>query len=88
MVMAVAVFDPPKDALAPVAGAVKVTVTPLSRLFPASLTVTWSAEANGVLTVALCGVPAVAIMLAGGPGRLVMLKLAGVPTPAAVAVTV
>jgi hypothetical protein len=37
--------------------------------------------------VALWGVPAVAVILAGGPARLVNAKLAGVETPATEAVT-
>jgi hypothetical protein len=41
-----------------------------------------------VLIVALCGVPAVALMLAGTPSVLVSEKLAGDATPLAVAVTV
>ncbi len=36
---------------------------------------------------ALCGVPPVAVMAAAPPGELVSEKLAGVPTPAAAAVT-
>ncbi len=85
----VAVFTPPaKVPLVPLAGAVKVTVTPFTGLFPASLTVACSWAANVVLTFALCGVPAVAVMLAGGPARLVREKLAGVATPVTVAATV
>jgi hypothetical protein len=38
-------------------------------------------------TTALCGVPAVAVTFAGGPGVFVRLKLAGVLTPATLAVT-
>jgi len=41
-----------------------------------------------MLIVADCGVPAVAAMLAGGPGLLVREKFAGVATPDIVAVTV
>lgn len=54
--------------LAPFAGAVKVTVTPLTGLFPESFTVACSCVANAVFTVAFCGVPAVAVMLAGAAG--------------------
>ena len=43
---------------------------------------------KAVFTVALCGVPAVAVMLAGDAARFVRLKLAGADTPAALAVTV
>jgi len=88
LVVAVAVVDPLKVALAPEAGAVKVTVTPLRGLLFTSFTVACSAVARTVLMAALCGVPAVAVILAGVPGRLVMLKLAGVLAPAAAAVTV
>ena len=85
----VAVFTPPANVpLAPLAGAVKVTVTLFTGLFPASLTVACSCVANAVLMVALCGVPAVAVMLAGGPARLVREKFAGVATPLTDAVTV
>src|SRR6266403_3044222 len=72
---------------APDPGAVNVTFTPETGLLPASFTVTASAFANAVLIVALCGVPAVAVMLAAGPAKFVREKLAGVATPATVAVT-
>lgn len=84
-----AVVRPPaKVPLAPLAGTVNVTVTLLTGLFEASLTVTWSPLVKPVLTVALCGVPPVAVTLAGGPERLVSEKLAIVPTPGDDAVTV
>jgi hypothetical protein len=89
--VAVAVADPLKAALAPVGGAVKVTVTPLSGWLPASLTDACSAVAKAVLTVALCGVPAVAVTLNGGPSTTTVLesaKAAPAATPATVAVTV
>ncbi len=83
-----AVFTPPaKVPLAPLAGTVKVTVAPLTGLFPASLTVACSCVAKAVLMTALCGVPAVAAMLAGAPATLVSEKLAGVAAPATDAVT-
>ena len=89
LALVVAVFTPPaKVPLAPVVGAVNVTVTPLTGLLPASFTVACSEVAKAVLIVALCGVPAVAAMLAGGPGVLVNAKFAGVATPATAAVTV
>jgi hypothetical protein len=87
-VAAVAVVEPLNVALAPVAGAVNVTVAPFTRFPPISFTVAWSAVAKAVLVVAVCGVPAVAVMLAGAPTLLVKLKLAGVATPATLAVTV
>src|SRR5580765_3351053 len=88
LVTAVAVADPLKRALAPFAGAVKVTVTPAIGLLPASRTVACKAVANAVFRAVLCGVPAMAVMEAGGAAVLVRLKLAGVVTLAAVAVTV
>ena len=88
LVVAVTVADPAKVALAPLLGAVNVTVAPLTRFPPLSFTVAWSAAANAVLMLALCGVPALAIMLAGAPTLLVKLKLADVATPDTLAVTV
>src|SRR5690242_13184022 len=87
-VVAVVVAAPfAKVPLAPLPGAVKVTVTPLTGLFPASFAVACRGAANAVLIAALCGVPAVAIMLAGGTARFVSAKLAGVATDATDAVT-
>jgi hypothetical protein len=64
----VAVFTPPaKVPLAPLVGAANVITTPLTGLFSESLTVACSWAANAAPTVALCGVPAVAVMLAGEP---------------------
>ena len=87
LVTAVAVAEPLNEALAPLAGAVKVTVTPFIGLLPASVTVACKAVAKAVFTAALCGVPAVAVMPAGD-AVLFRVKLAGVPTPATLAVTV
>ena len=87
-VVAVAVADPPNAALAPLLGAVNVTVAPLTGLLLASFTVACRADGNAVLMVTLCGVPELAAMLAGGPATLVKLKLAGVVAPATLAVTV
>ena len=76
LVVAAVVLTPPvKIPLAPLAGAVKVTVAPLTALLLASLTVAASAAPKFVLTVALCGVPAVAVMLAGGALFTVRVKL-------------
>jgi hypothetical protein len=61
-VTAVAVVDEPNTALAPVPGAVNVTVAPLTGLPVASVTVACNAVANAALITALCGVPAVAAM--------------------------
>jgi hypothetical protein len=87
LVIAAAVAPVLNAPLAPLAGAVNVTVAPLTGLPKLSSTVAWSA-ANAVFTVALCGVPLLALMLAAGPALLVRLKLAEVPTPATLAVTV
>jgi hypothetical protein len=85
----VAVVTPPaKVPLAPLDGAVNVTVTPLTGLLNESFTVACSCVAKAVFTVALCGVPAVAAMLAAAPARLVSEKFAGVETPVTEAVTV
>src|SRR5258705_11633484 len=74
-------------ALAPLPGALKVTVTPLTGLPKLSATVAWNAVPKAVFTAVLCGVPPVALMVAAAPAVLVTLKLAGVATPAAGAVT-
>ena len=87
--LVVAVFTPPANVpLAPLPGAVNVTVTPLTRLPPASLTVAWNCVVKAAPTVALCGVPAVAAMLAAAPVKFVMEKFAGEATPETLAVTV
>jgi hypothetical protein len=80
--------DPPNVALAPLPGAINVTVTPLTGLLFASFTVARRAAGNAVPTTVLCGVPPVAVRLTGVPGVFVRLKLAGVAMPATVAVTV
>ena len=84
----VTVTEPLNVPLAPVPGAAKVTLTPLTGLLPESFTVACSGVVNAALIVALCGVPAVAAMLAADPAVFVRLKLAGVLTPATLAVTV
>src|SRR5207245_73208 len=85
----VAVLTPPTNVpLAPLVGAANVTVTPLTGLLKESFTVACSCVVNAVLTVALCGVPAAAAMLAAAPAKLVREKLAGVETPETVAITV
>jgi hypothetical protein len=84
-----AVFTPPANVpLAPLTGAANVTVTPLTGLLRLSFTVACMAVANAVLTVAPCGVPAVAVMLAGAAARFVSEKFAGLPTPTTDAATV
>ncbi len=88
LVTAVVVAVPfAKVPLAPVAGAVKVTVTPLVGT-PPVVTVAPSLVANAVLTVAVCGVPLVAAMATTGAAVLVRLKLAEVVAPGADAETV
>src|SRR6202049_3539491 len=79
----VAVFTPPANVpLAPVcAGAVNVTVTPLTGLLPESFTVACSAVVNAVLIVALCGVPPVAVIVPADPVMFVRAKFAAVETP-------
>ena len=89
LALVVAVFTPPANVpLAPLAGALNVTTTPLTGLLPASFTVATSGAANAVLIVALWGVPLVAAMLAAAPAVFVNAKFAGVATPATVAVSV
>jgi len=76
----VAVFTPPaKVPLAPLVGAVNVTTTPLTGLLAASVTVAWSCVANAVLIAVLCGVPPVAVMLAGGPVTVKSTPLLATP---------
>jgi hypothetical protein len=84
----VTVVEPPNVPLAPEPGAENVTLAPLTGLLLASLTVACNAVLNAVLMVTLCGVPVVAVMLAGGAVVFVRLKFAGVLAPTAVAVTV
>jgi hypothetical protein len=89
LVVAVAVFVvvPAKVPLAPVEGALNVTTKPLTGCEPLSSTVVPSGAANSVFTTAVCGVPLVAVIVARGTVVFVRLKLAGLDTPAAVAVT-
>ena len=82
-----AVFTPPANVpLAPVAGTSNVTVAPLTG-DPFAITVATNGAANAALTVALCGVPLVGVIDMTAPVMFVRLKLAGVATPATVAVT-
>src|SRR5438477_391182 len=62
--------------LGPLAGAVNVTLAPLARLPPASLTVATNGPANGEPTCAVCPPPLVAVIDAGGPAVFVSAKLA------------
>ena len=87
-VTAFAVGRPPvNDPLAPLAGAVNVTVTPDTPLPPLSFTVAVRA-AKAVLMATLCVPPDVTIRLAAAPAVFVKEKLAGTATPGTVAVTV
>ncbi len=74
-------------ALAPLPGAAKNTVTPGTGLPPTSVTVACNGLANAVPIVVDCGVPDDAVTVAGLPGAFVRLKVAGVATPATLAVT-
>jgi hypothetical protein len=66
--LVVAVFKPPaKVPVAPVVGAVKVTVTPVVG-DPPVVTVATSGAANATPTAALCGVPLVTAMDSTGGG--------------------
>src|ERR1017187_1730142 len=57
-------------ALALAAGAVKVTMAPTTGRPLESVTVTWRALGKALFNGPDCGVPPVAVMLAGGPGGL------------------
>jgi hypothetical protein len=74
--------------LAPITGAVKVTIALLTGLLPLSTTFTCSGFVNGLPTTALWPFPAVARTEAGAPVVFVRSKFAGVGTPAIEAVTV
>jgi hypothetical protein len=65
---------------------VNVTTTPLTGFPKASVTVASRFVTNAVFTVALCGVPAVAVILPAPPDVFVRLYVA-VPVPGVVAVT-
>jgi hypothetical protein len=88
-VVSVSVAVPFKNVpLAELAGAVNVTVTPLTAFEELSSTVATNGAGNGVLMSVLCGVPLVAVIVPAEPPMLVRLKFAGVVTPLTVAVTV
>jgi hypothetical protein len=72
--------------LAPAAGTSNVTCAPLTA-DPFDVTVTTSGAAKPALTVALCGVPLVAVIEMGAPVMFVSWKLAAVVTPTTEAVT-
>src|SRR5258707_1023608 len=56
--------------------ALPISVTPETGLLLASFTVACKVEANALLSEALCGVPAVAVIVAAGAAVLVRAKLA------------
>jgi hypothetical protein len=83
----VAVFTPPANVpLAPLAGGVNVTTTPLTGLFPESVTVATRGAANAVLIVAFCPEPLVTATFAAAPVKFVKAKFADV-APVALATT-
>ena len=59
--------EPPNVPLAPLVGALKVTLAPEILLPKESFTVAWNGTAKAVRIVAFCGVPAVASRVAGVP---------------------
>ena len=75
-----------KVPLAPLAGGVNVTTTPLTGFPPLSVTVAPSEAPNAVLMAALCGVPLVAATFAAAPVLFVSEKFADV-APVALATT-
>jgi hypothetical protein len=87
LLFVVTVADPVKVPLAPLPGAANVTDAPFTGLLLSSIAVACSVVANAVPTVALCGVPIVAVIDAAVPALFVKLKLAGVDAPTTLAVT-
>jgi len=59
------VIPPAKDPLAPLVGAAKATIAPVTGLPPESFTVATSGNPKAVPMPAVCGVPLVAVMDAG-----------------------
>ena len=83
----VAVFPPgAKVPLAPAAGGVNVTITPLTGLPPESVTVATKGAAKVVLIAALWPDPLVAVAFEAAPALLVIAKFAEV-APVALATT-
>jgi hypothetical protein len=73
--------------LAPLDGAVNVTLAPDTTLPKLSVTVATKALPNAVFTGVLWPDPDVTVMLAAGPATFVSVKVAAVLTPFADAVT-
>src|SRR5580704_4268961 len=84
-VTTVAVAEPPKAAVAPEDGAVKVTVAPDTGFPKESFTVAARGVEKDVLMVELCGVPPVAAIEKGLPALFVSGKDAGPAAKGAVA---
>ena len=80
------VNPPVKVPLAPEAGAVNVTTTPLTPV-PFAETIATSGWAKAVLMFALCGVPLLALITSWELEVFVRLKFAGAVAPVALAVT-
>ena len=74
--------------LAPVAGAINVTIAFPTGFWPLSTTLATRRAAKVVLIPALCGVPVTAVITAGAPVVLLRLKLAPSCAPGAEATTV
>ena len=86
LLLVVAGLGVPSVAEAPLPGAANVTETPLTGL-PLESVTNATRLLNAVLTAVLCVPPLDTVTCAAAPAVFVRLKLAGVPTPAAVAVT-
>jgi hypothetical protein len=83
----VSVVKMPSVPLAPLPGAVNVTLAPDTALPKLSVTVATKALPNAVFTVVLWPEPDVTAMFAAAPATFVSLKVAAVLTPLAAAFT-
>jgi hypothetical protein len=81
LLVAVVVLEPENAPLAPLLGAVKVTKTLGTGLFPQSVTVAPRLVPKAVFTTVVCGVPADGDTSFGGPTVMVRANVAGVTTP-------
>jgi hypothetical protein len=82
LVVAVAELLPPNVALAPLAGAANVTVTPETGFDNASVTFACSALENVFPVTAFWGVPEMVVMAFGAPAVLVKANVVGDKPPA------
>jgi hypothetical protein len=82
---AAALLEPENVPVAPLAGAVNVTTTPLTGFPDASFTVACKGVANAVFTLVLCGLPAVAAIDDAPPPVFVSAKAAAAATPGTLA---